>query len=91
MLPLQGHVLRLLRWNLQVGKVNLMSIYREKTALKYSCESGSGRIRIILPDPDPDQHPGHADPDRHPVQANVFSNTVYCPNIENNDTYQFIG
>jgi hypothetical protein len=37
------------------------------------CGSGSGRIRIILPDPD--RHPGHVDPDpadmdRYQVQAN---------------------
>ncbi len=72
MLPLQGHVLSLLRWNLQVGKVNPMSIYREKTALKYSC--GSGLKRIILQDTDRDQYPGHADPDpdRYQVQSNVF-------------------
>ncbi len=32
------------------------------------CGSGSGRIRIILPDPD--RHPGHVDPDGYQFQAN---------------------
>jgi hypothetical protein len=41
------------------------------------CGSGcrSGRIRIILPDPD--QRPGHADPDRYQFQANDKVNKLY--------------
>ncbi len=40
-------------------------------------DPGSGRIRIILPDSDPDRHSGRADPDptdpdRYQFQPNVF-------------------
>jgi hypothetical protein len=47
---------------------------------------GSGRIRIILPDPDPDRHLGHADldpadPDRHQFQAdeNIDKSSLFSP------------
>jgi hypothetical protein len=46
--------------------------------------SGSGRNRIILPDPDPDRdwHPGHADqdpadPNRFQFQANEKGDKLY--------------
>jgi hypothetical protein len=40
----------------------------------HCCVSGSGRIQILLPDPDRDQHPGHADhypahPDRYQFKS----------------------
>ncbi len=37
-------------------------------------KSGSGRIDIILADPDRDRHPGHADPDPdpYPFQPNAL-------------------
>jgi hypothetical protein len=54
-------------------------------SILYECfGSGSGRIRIILPDPYPDRewHPGHADPDqadpnRFQFQANEKGDKLY--------------
>jgi hypothetical protein len=46
-----------------------LSIFLEKIFLsRLCCGSGSGRIRIILPDRD--LYPGHADPDWYQFQAN---------------------
>jgi hypothetical protein len=67
------------------------AVFRIRTNCSYKkyskhqcCGSGSGRIRIILWDLDPDRHSGHADPDpaepdwyQFQENDNLIKNTVF--------------
>ncbi len=63
----------------------------QKSFVCQCCGSGSGRIGIILQDPDRDRHPGPAipNPDLYPFQPNLKKTRVYffkkipvyCPKI----------
>jgi hypothetical protein len=63
------------------------------------CGCGSGRIAIILPDPELNPHPGSVDLDQYTFQPSVKLNVRYffpdnystVQNIENHDTYDADG
>jgi hypothetical protein len=59
-----GIILRILRW-----------ARPKKQCCRSGSGCGSGRIRIILPDPNRDRHPGHADP--NPADPDRFQCQEY--------------
>jgi hypothetical protein len=58
---------------------NLFKGVRNRTDQCFGLGSGSGWIRIILPNPDRDKHPGSADPD--PVSKQCRSTTLVRSNL----------
>ncbi len=71
------------RKNQQLRTVKVKSLSKYILVSRQCRGSGSGRIRIILPDPD--RHPGHAEPDRYKFKAKskkMFPHFLTCAKLE---------